>query len=353
MTARCSASRSSVPAACSARAAWVSRSRALRRPRVLLELGVVEPLAQRLLGRRVGGVDGRGREVRVVLGAAHGAAAAADGEPARDLGRHAVQPRLLEGDELLDQAQARGDDRVEVELRGDQVVADGLEVAAGVETTTGVVAGSLLAREPGLRRPRPLEPGDHLRESVSPGRDGVALASGRSRAARSTWRARAPAAAGPGPRPPRRRPPPASPARRRRASASGASPSSVAAADRSPVARACAASCSARAATAIRCRGRTARARPACSTRVALGGDLGVAGQERVAFAGRRGVPAPLLRGRPGGVELAAGRLLGHPERRQRGGQRAGEVVGRATSARRSRGAATPRPRAGTPRRSR
>ena len=79
----------------------------LRRPRVLLELGVVEPLAQRLLGRRVGGVDGRGREVRVVLGAAHGAAAAADGEPTRDLGRHAVQPRLLEGDELLDQAQAR------------------------------------------------------------------------------------------------------------------------------------------------------------------------------------------------------------------------------------------------------
>ncbi len=60
-----------------------------------------------------------------------------------------------------------------------------------------------------------------------------------------------------------------------------------------------------------------------------LGGDLGVAAQECVAFAGCRGVPIPLLRGRPSGVEVAAGRPLGHPERRQRGGQGAGEVLGR------------------------
>ena len=201
-------------------------------------------------------------------------------------------------------------------------------MAAGVEAPARLVAGRLLAREPRVRRPRPLESDADLCEPVSSGRDGVPL--------------------GPGGREPcgRRGPLPLArlqgPGGRRRVDGGreqarhrvvgerlGRQPEQVG--GRQPVT------------------GRTEHRRVVLGvgrgcdplqgqdcpgpTRVLdpgpQGGHLGVAGEERVAFAGGRGVPAPLLRGRPSSVEVAARGLLGLPERRQRGSQRTGEVVGR------------------------
>ena len=119
-------------------------------PGVLLELGVVQTLAQRLLGHGVRRVRGRLRQVRMVLGPAD-RAAGADREPARDLGGHPLEPCLLEHDELLDQPEATRDHRVEVELGGDEVVADGVQRAARVHPSYGVVAGRASGREAGGR----------------------------------------------------------------------------------------------------------------------------------------------------------------------------------------------------------
>ena len=63
-------------------------------------------------------------QVGVVLGAAHGAAAA-DRQPAGQLGRHPVDPRLLEPDQLLVEALASATGWLSVELGHDQLVAQG------------------------------------------------------------------------------------------------------------------------------------------------------------------------------------------------------------------------------------